>query len=405
MRTLDRPTIRPALLLAATLLAPALAHATEEGEVLLDDVTAAIERRYYARRELDRSALEAERDALRDAMRIAPTRRAEIAVANALVATLGVSHTFVLPRAAYEDLYLTEMQGKLAPHYGFTLDAREERLFVDQLLDGAPAEIAGLRRGDEVLAIDGFPLGDSPRLVSLFDRGTGARPGFELDAHDGRPVRLLVRRTAGGPVRPIEVRAEDTSRNRAARASVRTTEREGKKLGYIHLFHVLHPDAARALEDALAGPFHDAAAVLVDLRGWGGRVDVAQRVVRLLTRAEWRGRVVALVDERSRSAKEVISFLLAKRGVPLIGRKTAGAVLGCAMIEVKPDEVLVLAVQDVDSLTDGVRLEGHGVEPTVRVPDALPYADGRDEIVEAGIRAALELAARAGARDEGPEAR
>lgn len=372
----------PLLALAIALLAPPpAARATEEGEVLLDEVTRVVERRFYARRSLDVPDLEAARDAAREAARAAPTRRAEIAVVNEFLGRLGASHTFVLPKPAYEDLYLVEMEGKIAPRLGLVLEEREDRtppksegawrLFVNTLLDGGAADAAGVRRGDEIIAIDGFPLGDSPRLVSMFDRGTGARPSFELDAHASDPVRLLLRSAPGDPARELTVRPTATSRNRATRASVRTTEREGKKLGYIHFHHVLHPDASRALDEALAGPFRDAATVIVDLRGWGGRVDVAQRIVRTLTRSEWRGRVVALIDERTRSAKEVMSYMLAKKGVPLVGRRTAGAVLGCAMIDVKPDEVLVLAVQDVDALTDGVRLEGHGVPPTVLVPDEL----------------------------------
>jgi carboxyl-terminal processing protease len=386
---------RTATLLAIPLvLAPVgRATATDQGEQLLDGVTATVEKRFYARRDLDRAAFEAERDALRDAMRAAPTRRAEIAVANELLARLGASHTFLLPAGAYDDLYRCEMQGRLAPRYGFTIEARGERLFVDSILDGGPAERAGILRGDEVIAIDGYPLGDSPRLVSLFDRGTGKRPDFEVEAHDRAPLGIALRSAPGGPVRTIEVAAEDYNRIRASAASVRTTERAGRKIGYIHLWHVLHPEVLRALEEALDGPLAGCDAVLVDLRGWGGRVDVAMRVVRLLTGSRWRDRVIGLVDEKARSAKEVISYHLAKHGIPLVGRRTAGAVLGAGMFDVKPDAVLVLAVQEVDSLTDGVRLEGRGVPATVVVADDLPYAAGRDAILERGIEVAVERAA------------
>ena len=57
--------------------------------------------------------------------------------------------------------------------------------------------------------------------------------------------------------------------------------------------------------------------------------------------------------------------------------------------------VLALPITDVRSLTRGVNLEGVGVAPTIEVPDAaLPYREGADPILEAGLREAAKLARR-----------
>jgi carboxyl-terminal processing protease len=46
---------------------------------------------------------------------------------------------------------------------------------------------------------------------------------------------------------------------------------------------------------------------------------------------------------------------------------------------------MIIAVDDV--AVDGERLEGRGVEPTIRVPFDLPYAAGRDPQLDRAVRA------------------
>ncbi len=390
-----------AALAACLALAPAAgpAEATEEGAALVDEVARIVERHFYDRG-LAGVDWKAASERHRTAAREAADRRGDLEAANALLSELRVSHTFLIPAEVYERTYDSEMRGRATSQFGFMLERRGTRFFVSDLLAGGAADRAGLRRGDEVVSLDGAGPAAAPRLVAFHDRGTGAAARYELDPSDGKPIAVELRRAEGQATATVEVAAGETNRVLASAASIRTIRRDGLRFGYARLYHVLHRDCYRALEQALMGPLASADGLILDLRGWGGYWDpVGRSVVRLVSGvgSPWRGRVVAIVDENTRSAKEVMAYHLRKRGIPLVGRRTAGAVLGAGFYPTTvASAVVVLAVRDVRSLTDGVNLEGAGVEPDVPVDDALPYAGGEDELVEAACR---DLEARlAGAR-------
>jgi carboxyl-terminal processing protease len=95
-----------------------------------------------------------------------------------------------------------------------------------------------------------------------------------------------------------------------------------------------------------------------------------------------------LIDEGSRSGKEVLAYAFKKHHVGiLVGHKTAGMVLAGMCRPLADGSVLYLAVQNV--LVDGESLEGIGVEPDVTVERNLPYSQGRDEQLEAAVQALL----------------
>ncbi|MCS6882578.1 MAG: trypsin-like peptidase domain-containing protein [Oscillochloridaceae bacterium] len=71
-------------------------------------------------------------------------------------------------------------------------------LLVAQVAPGGPAERAGLRRGDLLLALDGAPLRDTATLLKVLDRSRpGDRLRFDL-LRNGAPLTLEV--TLGGRV-------------------------------------------------------------------------------------------------------------------------------------------------------------------------------------------------------------
>ena len=72
-------------------------------------------------------------------------------------------------------------------------------------------------------------------------------------------------------------------------------------------------------------------------------------------------------------------------GVPLVGTRTAGALLAGTAYVLPDDSLLELAVSDA-VIGDDVRLEGSGVQPDVPVPFSLPYADGQDPQLRRGDR-------------------
>jgi C-terminal processing protease CtpA/Prc len=90
----------------------------------------------------------------------------------------------------------------------------------------------------------------------------------------------------------------------------------------------------------------------------------------------WRKPVVGIIDAGSRSGMEILAFSLQRAGVPLIGSRTAGAVLAGRAFMLRDNSLLLLAVMDVR--VDGTRLEGQGISPTIDVPYDIRYSAGSD---------------------------
>lgn len=94
-------------------------------------------------------------------------------------------------------------------------------------------------------------------------------------------------------------------------------------------------------------------------------------------RAAWTKPVCLLVNEGSKSGKEVLAryFRKARRG-HIIGSRTAGAVMAGRPFVMADGSLLYVAVSD--GLIDGERPEGNGVVPDLEVPFRLEYAQGND---------------------------
>jgi len=91
----------------------------------------------------------------------------------------------------------------------------------------------------------------------------------------------------------------------------------------------------------------------------------------------WRKPVVLLINEGTRSGKEVLAYGFRKYGYgKTIGTTSAGAVLAGRAFMMSNGGLLLLAVADVS--VDGERLEGKGVTPLIEVPFDIRYAEGSD---------------------------
>jgi regulator of sigma E protease len=90
---------------------------------------------------------------------------------------------------------LTE-PGALLPGIGFDFWYPVVPARVGQVLPGSPAERAGLREGDEILAVDGEPVADFTALVARVQPQPGAR------------LELTVARAGDNLTVPVEVQAQ-----------------------------------------------------------------------------------------------------------------------------------------------------------------------------------------------------
>ncbi|GAB4143453.1 MAG: hypothetical protein Fur0037_11070 [Planctomycetota bacterium] len=312
--------------------------------------------------------------------------REEVAVVNAMLSRVAVSHLALLSDSTYRHL-LSELEGRDEPTVGAELVCIGGRFFADAVLDGGPAARAGLLRGDRVLSIDGRAPGRSPRLDARSDDASLPDPATHgLLASAGETVSFVVERQRD-EILEIDVPVSPYSALRASRASISTVTLGGHRFGYFHLWYVFERDAARLVREALER-FGGRDGVILDLRGRGGNGAQCGAILRELSGPRVPRPLAVLIDGRTRSAKEILAFEIQRRrlGV-LVGEPTAGAVVSCAFSRIDEGSVLMRPDARVAFYSD--MLEGTGVAPDVVAADALRWSEGADPILEA---AAVHLA-------------
>ena len=338
----------------------------------------------------------------------APDAAARARVINEMLDELGTSHTRLITAgepAYFEILDIFREALDLEPLFpngrvcmttiGIVAREIDGKTFLADVHDGSPAAEAGLLVGDEVLAADGEPF-------------HGLR-SFEGKA--GVPVTLEVRRTPSErltiEVTPIEVEPREMFLL-SLRESARVIERGDRKIAYLRARSYAGPHYHDAVVELVTGggALAGADALVLDLRGsWGGanpdNLNLFHQRVPVMTMLprgaepmhfdpQWRKPVVLLVDGSARSGKELLAYGFKKYDIgPVVGERTAGAVMAGRALLLSDWSFLYLAVFDVR--VDGERLEGRGVEPDVVVERPIPYAAGADPQLERALEVAAGL--------------
>ena len=442
----------PVAALAQLASRPAEATDTLDRGALFDAVVTRTFARFYDPEQITREKWIERANGVRDGVVNAPSADEAIARINALLDTLKASHFrlhtpddlsyYILldltPNApGARDVLAKQFWGN-RPHYAgtgaFTTEI-EGKHFIDGIMDGSPAERAGLKIGDEIVEVDGAPY----HLIKSF-RGKA-----------GQTARLGIRRAAEGrvdivavPVTPI---APGTAFEQATKASARIIQSGAKRVGYFRIWAqfndtaiiqamarlspggriamnttdrnaegrtsttVITSDVGALTNEPLDG-------IIIDMRGKVGGRDSSETLLGLLDQTRkgapyffkgrprgdapakadprnpsFRGRSVLLTDHHTRSAGEMVSHSFRYAGMgPIVGTTTAGHVLA-AGIEVMPGGY-VLQVPNSRPEIDGQFLEGKGVVPDVVVERPLPYSAGADPILDAGLKRLLEMLVR-----------
>lgn len=242
---------------------------------------------------------------------------------------------------------------------------------VRYVLDGSPAEAAGIRIGDQIISVNG-----SPYIGQLSFKGT-----------HGKAATVKLKRAGGEQsvtVKPV-LRNDYAAYIEAIGKSVRTHKTsDGKKIGYVHVWCGGSDKTHDAIEEALDKLQHTDA-LIFDLRdGYGGNffddLDYFYRNPdgyppfsttfrsgkRVTSNMVYSKPIVCLINGGSRSGKELLAYSLKKtKRATLVGENTAGAVLAGRLWPINEKASLYLAVAAGD--TEGVNLEGKGVAPDVEV--------------------------------------
>lgn len=403
------------ILISMSVFGPAeVAEGADEDLETFEAVWRAVDRKFY-----DRDHHGVDWDGVRDRYRPrivqAKSRGEAREVMDSMLSELGASHTAILDGAVYKGM-MAELMNRRARTFGLLLEeSMPRRLFVRSLYEGGPAERAGLKVGDRIVGIDGFPVKESEALVSAgYDPGLPGAPLYFLRADEA--LSLVVQSSPDAETRrvttmsPTLMNAVDAARN-----SVRVVQAGSTRIGVMHIWFCSRgvPEAVR---EALSGPLAKCDALVLDIRGRGGYSDVVTQLLDLFrgsasmmqrfrgkrSKPMWEKPLVVLIDDRSRSAKEMFSEQVRnlKLGT-LVGQRTEGAVLG-AMFHPLPDGSY-LELAGVAVPVRGKSLEGVGVEPDVDVDYVIPYCEGVDPILEKGLQVALKKVRSAvRARARGP---
>lgn len=390
-----------------------MAEEVQSGHAVFDRVVELVTERFY-----DTSALQGFEEAVRKEVQdpdepleaSSGEERVDAAI-DRVLASLQASHTgrFKPDTIAYYELAdifrfaLRDDMRRLFPPdgevsyqgIGMAVEAIEGKLFVSDVYDGAPAQRAGVLVGDEILSVDGAPYHE----IESFRDKAGKTVQLELVRHEGRSPMML--EVEVERLRPLQTFAK------AMDESMRVLEQNGRRLGYVRLWTLSTREGMETVARSLAaGALKEAEGVIVDLRGrWGGgEAGAAELFIgntvpfRLIFRdgreiyanVRWNRPVVALIDDGARSGLELFAYSLKQAGIPLIGSRTAGALLAGRAFLLPDDSLMILAVSDA-VIGENVRLEGRGVQPDVPVRFRLPYAAGQDPQLDVAIQEMLRV--------------
>ena len=324
------------------------------------------------------------------------TRGLAYAAAAEMYRNLNNCHTAFFTPPVYRR-FVTSLRGQATAGIGI-VRTPEPPLTILRVLPGTPAEEAGLRPGDQIVAIDGV----TPEQVG------GQAFRRLLTGEAGTPVTLTVNRP--GLSEPFEV----TIVRRLIEPIIVQHRILPGGIGYIEFNDFVTGEAAvegvRAALADFAGA--DVRGIIMDLRyNGGGSERTLQRIAgmfvangsRLVTAVEQDGTrdvarslgapvagqqpLVLLTSPATGSAAEIFAQAMRDLGrATVVGSQTAGCVNGGFVLGLLDTSGIFISVGEVLSGPNEVPLEGVGVTPDVRVDLSIDdLVNGRDPQLEAAI--------------------
>lgn len=305
---------------------------------------------------------------------------------NAMLDELHASHTEYFTDDDFEFYMLPEvmrqdMEGHQVEHIGVMGHRSGGEFLVSGVMDGSPAQQAGIHCGDRILSADGQLF----TTAGSFRGKAGKAVSIVLKPEGEEKTRVI----SVTPVRQNILRAFLDATDKSARI----IEINGKKIGYVHLWTMANDNFKNRLDRLVEGRLHDTDGLILDLRdGYGGipfgytdvfyRPDVAWETQShgqepYTSHLGYGKPMVALINAGTRSAKEFFTYQLKiTHRALIVGKPTAGAFLGAGEFDIGKTGMLEMAILGLK--VDGKRLEANSVTPDVDVATQGAYTD-RDQ--------------------------
>ena len=301
---------------------------------------------------------------------------------SGMVKTLDDPHSIYLDPKMYE-LMRSHTEGSFGG-VGIVMGFKDNKITVISVMEGTPSEAAGIKTGDEIIAVDGVPTSEiEPEEVVLHIRG-------EI----GSEVTLRVRR-AGEEDKDYVVRRATIQVHTVAGQMLPDTD----GIGYIRIASFSEhtadefKDAYHALEN------EGVKGMIIDLReNPGGLVTSCVAIANMVVpkgpvvsvvqkdgrREEYESELseekyplVVLIDGNSASASEILAGALQDTGAAtIVGETSYGKGSVQVILPLYDDDALKLTIAKYYT-PSGRSIDGTGIEPDVRVE---PQADGSQDV-------------------------
>ena len=301
---------------------------------------------------------------------------------SGMVKTLDDPHSIYLDPKMYE-LMRSHTEGSFGG-VGIVMGFKDNKITVISVMEGTPSEAAGIKTGDEIIAVDGVPTSEiEPEEVVLHIRG-------EI----GSEVTLRVRR-AGEEDKDYVVRRATIQVHTVAGQMLPDTD----GIGYIRIASFSEhtadefKDAYHALEN------EGVKGMIIDLReNPGGLVTSCVAIANMVVpkgpvvsvvqkdgrREEYKSDLseekyplVVLIDGNSASASEILAGALQDTGAAtIVGQTSYGKGSVQVILPLYDDDALKLTIAKYYT-PSGRSIDGTGIEPDVRVE---PQADGAQDV-------------------------
>lgn len=305
-------------------------------------------------------------------------------VLNPFLFSLGVSHTqfFDVRHHGYYMLRSLFTTRDLDSPELYVLGLQMEKARPDRVravLDGLPADQAGVQVGDILVSVDGQPYASLQQW------------------QHPQPVTLTVR--SGGATRESLVQPRRMGMHRALLEATGNSAQEWvcdhRRVGYLHLWSGTHEAFLETLNTAAVSAVEkQLGAFILDLRdGYGGawwpyldgffadRQSYFQAIASgpdgasdpllaqpQINAAHFDGELVVLINGGTRSGKESLAWQFKRSGrARLFGTTTEGAFTAGRGIFADRDAPYMLYLSVAEYQLDGVKIEGVGVAPHVQV--------------------------------------